>query len=186
MSARVLPIGSFIILGKPLNIPGLAASNKWTANGQGVLRERCVQYIVRDASSYWLYMPSGAHKGWYELPAVTVQYCKSEPSHEVTEAVEFERQLREDEAKLKAKEAGVQSAHAIAATEGGLPRSRAAMLDAANELLLGIPYLDEQGNPTGERGPPLITKDEYLAMLATSATTGADTKPQKSDKPTAA
>lgn len=46
----------------------------------------------------------------------------------------------------------------------GLPKSRAARLADIQDMLLGLPFHDDDGNVIG-RGPPLITEEQARAAL---------------------
>jgi hypothetical protein len=48
-----------------------------------------------------------------------------------------------------------------------LPKTLAARFEFATEMLLGPVIVDEDGRPTGERGAPLITREQYLEMVGT-------------------
>lgn len=128
MTTRFLPVGSYIQLHNMLNLPGPGSSKKWTCNGKPNATMHCVQYMVRTDTAFWLYVPAGHHKGWYEVPLGDVQYCKCEPPTEV----------------LATLPAPV------------MPGSPAARLTAVTDVVLGLPTYDEQGNVVG-RSAPLIS-----------------------------
>lgn len=84
---KLLPTGSYLQLIKSLNIPGLGVNNKLTANGVPTATQRCVQYLARDANSYWILMPAGPHRGWKEIPFTLVEFCHCAPPEELLDLV---------------------------------------------------------------------------------------------------
>jgi len=46
-----------------------------------------------------------------------------------------------------------------------LPKTPAARLQFIADMMLGLPLHDADGNPTGERLPPMITKEQAREML---------------------
>ncbi len=46
-----------------------------------------------------------------------------------------------------------------------LPVTVAGRLETLTNWYLGQELLDEHGHPTGERGPPLISKELYIRLL---------------------
>lgn len=84
---RLLPTGSYLQLTKSLNIPGLGVANKLTANGVKSATRGCMQYIARDANSYWVLLPAGPHSGWKEIPFTLVEFCHCQPPQELVDLV---------------------------------------------------------------------------------------------------
>lgn len=53
----------------------------------------------------------------------------------------------------------------VEATRLSLPASPAGRLQFLSDLLHGLPIVDADGNPTGERTGPFITKEQFVKLL---------------------
>lgn len=84
---KLLPTGSYLQLTRSINIPGMGAQNKLTANGVKSATRGCMQYIARDTNSYWVFLPVGPHAGWKEVPFNIVEYCDCPAPQELLDLV---------------------------------------------------------------------------------------------------
>jgi hypothetical protein len=73
----------YLQLHKNLNLPGQPAQlKKLNANGLDREMNGAVRQIVRAPHGFIIEIPAGHHKGFYEIPAESVEHARLEPENE--------------------------------------------------------------------------------------------------------
>jgi len=86
------------------------------------------------------------------------------PTPEQREAPEYTK--RDVEALVSMAVAAVKPFHDFPGIEAALPKTIAGRQECLDAWYHGLPVIDDNGKPTGERTAPLISKDTYLRLSA--------------------